>query len=65
MKLGGKTIEISIEKDGTKMSTTLHGEYSPTDKKQKTDDKTSESKKKDKESTDDEHVDSDLTSCDE
>lgn len=65
MKLGGKTIEISIEKDGTKMSTTLHGEHSPTDKKQKTDDKTSESKKKDKESTDDEHVDSDLTSCDE
>ena len=55
MKLGGKTIEISIEKDGTKMSTTLHGEPSSTDKKQKTD----------KESTDDEHVDSDLTSCDE
>ena len=55
----------TIEKDGTKMSTTLHGEHSPTDKKQKTDNKTSESKKKDKESTDDEHVDSDLTSCDE
>ena len=55
----------TIEKDGTKMSTTLHGEHSPTDKKQKTDNKTPESKKKDKDSTDDEHVDSDLTSCDE
>lgn len=65
MKLGGKTIEISIEKNGTKMSTTLHGEYSPTDKKSKSDDKdkTSESKKKDKDSTDDEHVDSVVNSC--
>lgn len=58
MKLGGKTIEISIEKDGTKMSTTLHGEHSPADKKSKTDGKTSESKKKDKD-----HVDSDIASC--
>ena len=58
MKLGGKTIEISIEKDGTKMSTTLHGEPLPTDKKSKTDDKTSESKKEDKD-----HVDSDLAGC--
>lgn len=64
MKLGGKTIEISIEKDGTKMSTTLHGEPSPTDKKSKTDGKISdESKKKDEESVDDEHVHSDLTTC--
>lgn len=29
LKLGGKTIELSIEKGNTKVSTTLHGETTP------------------------------------
>lgn len=64
MKLGGKTIEISIEKDGTKMKTSLHGDPLPTDNKSKTNGKTSnESKKKCEESIDNEQINSDLTCC--